>query len=354
MGPVSEEGSISWAIAARFAERVARREPFSLSYLAGSAKDELSELTMIAEEHVALDTGLHVDAPAAVDVVDRPGWVATNISMLRHVIAPLMEASVPPARGLVAKAARSGASVEVGALLGWVSSRVLGQYLPALGPDPSTNDDDVLLYVLPNVLQLEKRYAFPPREFRLWIALHECTHRAQFQGVDWLGPYMREQLAIVFGTAAGGTRRLDVARLLKDRAAVASAERPSAPPLVQLLDDTQRAALSRLQALMALLEGHSDVVMSRAGGVLVPSSERFARVMHHRRTSARGVTRFAQRIIGLDSKLRQYEDGAVFVRSVEAAGGRAAFERVWSSAESLPTVVEISEPTLWLERTALV
>jgi uncharacterized protein (DUF2342 family) len=44
-------------------------------------------------------------------------------------------------------------------------------------------------YVGPNVLGLEKRYAFRPRDFRLWIAIHEVTHRAQFTAVPWMKPY---------------------------------------------------------------------------------------------------------------------------------------------------------------------
>jgi uncharacterized protein (DUF2342 family) len=49
-------------------------------------------------------------------------------------------------------------------------------------------------YVVPNLLSMERRYAFPPEQFRLWVALHECTHRAQFTGVPWLRPYFIAQV----------------------------------------------------------------------------------------------------------------------------------------------------------------
>ena len=70
-----------------------------------------------------------------------------------------------------------------------MSTRVLGQYDLLVVEDPADgtpDDQDLVYYVGPNVLALEKRFAFPPGEFRLWLALHEVTHRAQFTGVPWL------------------------------------------------------------------------------------------------------------------------------------------------------------------------
>ena len=88
--------------------------------------------------------------------------------------------------GPLAPVAQKVAGAEVGALLGWMSTRVLGQYDLLVVEDESPEDQDIVYYVGPNVLALEKRFAFPPREFRLWLALHEVTHRAQFTGIPWL------------------------------------------------------------------------------------------------------------------------------------------------------------------------
>ena len=92
------------------------------------------------------------------------------------------------------------AGAELGALLGWMSTRVLGQYDLLVIEDEHPEEQDLVYYVGPNVLGLEKRFAFPPREFRLWLALHEVTHRAQFTGVPW----MREHfLGLVETTLSG-------------------------------------------------------------------------------------------------------------------------------------------------------
>ena len=70
-----------------------------------------------------------------------------------------------------------------------MSTRVLGQYDLLIVEEENPDDQDIVYYVGPNVIALEKRFAFPPREFRLWLALHEVTHRAQFTGVPWLRPH---------------------------------------------------------------------------------------------------------------------------------------------------------------------
>ena len=111
----------------------------------------------------------------------------------------------------------------------------------------------------------------------------------------------------------------------------------------------QYAVLRRIQALMSLLEGHGDVTMNRAGEAHVPSAERFQRVLHERRNSG-GPARLLQKLIGIDAKLRQYEQGERFIEAVEKAAGREAFDLVWQGPEQLPSLEEIREPELWLAR----
>ena len=77
----------------------------------------------------------------------------------------------------------------MGAVLGWMSTRVLGQYDLLVLEDEDPDDQDIVYYVGPNIASLERRFEFPEREFRLWVALHEVTHRTQFTGVPWLRPH---------------------------------------------------------------------------------------------------------------------------------------------------------------------
>ena len=181
------DGPVDWQLARRVAVRASGREPFAESYLAHSLQRDFDEATAEAEELVAEATGLRsLAGPARARVTDRAGWVDANVGSFQRLLRPLtdkLSERTGPVTGAVASRV---AGLEVGFLLGWMAGRVLGQYDLLVVDEEDTEDQDVVYYVGPNVLSLEKRFAFPPREFRLWLALHEVTHRAQFTGVPWL------------------------------------------------------------------------------------------------------------------------------------------------------------------------
>src|SRR5690606_15013754 len=135
-------------------------------------------------------TGLRsLTGSARARVTDRAGWVDANINSFQRLLRPLTDKVGPRIGGPFAAVASRAAGAEVGALLGWMSTRVLGQYDLLVVEDEDPDDQDLVYYVGPNVLAIEKRFAFPPREFRLWLALHEVTHRAQFTGIEWMRPH---------------------------------------------------------------------------------------------------------------------------------------------------------------------
>ncbi|MEM7341392.1 MAG: zinc-dependent metalloprotease [Actinomycetota bacterium] len=244
------------------------------------------------------------------------------------------------------------AGAQVGAMLGWMSSRVLGQYDLLIAEDDSPEDQDWVYYVGPNLLSLEKRYGFPPEEFRLWIAVHECTHRAQFTGVPWLRPYFLSLVNELIDSVDPDLKRItdamgdivtDIRNGDRDKIAEGGLQMLLATP-------EQRETMKKVSGLMSLLEGHGDIIMDRATKDLIPSQARFARVMANRRRNAGPVTRLVQKLTGLEAKLAQYEEGENFVKAVEAAGGRELFDRVWTGPEALPTIDEIRDPDLWIER----
>ena len=350
---------VDWNLAERIAVRVAGREPLADSYHWESLEPDFTELTALAEELVAAETGLHsLAGPARGKVTDRAGWVRANISSFQRLLAPLTERMAPRVSGPTVPLMRAAAAAEVGLLLGWMSGRVLGQYdlLVAGGSDdePAT-DQDLVYYVGPNVLALEKKFGFPPREFRLWLALHEVTHRAQFTGVPWMRAHY---LGLIDRTlSSAGLDPMVLLRVLKQTADELRAGRSPLPEggIAHLLaGPEQRAALDEIGGLMSLLEGHGDVTMDRAGEGHVPSAERFGRVLRNRRASATGLTKLVQRLIGLEAKLNQYQQGEDFIAEVERlGGGKDALEPVWRGPSWLPTLTEIREPHEWVERVRL-
>jgi len=344
---------VDWAVAEKVAARVSGSEPFAASYHAQSLGPDFEELTAEAETLVEAQTGLRSAAgPARAKVLDRNGWVRANIASFQRLLQPLTEklgdrmAATP-----FAPVARAVAGAEVGALLGWMSGRVLGQYDLLLVEDEAPDDQDLVYYVGPNVLAIEKRFAFPPRQFRLWLALHEVTHRAQFTGVPWMRPHFVSLVEQVVGAVDPDPKRFvdALGRAVDDL-------RSGTNPLdeggvsVLLASAEQRAVLEQVAGMMSLLEGHGDVTMDRAGAARIPQADRFSRVLRERRQSAKGLVKLLQRLLGLEAKLNQYAQGERFIAEVEVVGGQPLLDRAWEGPENLPTLAEIREPARWIER----
>jgi coenzyme F420 biosynthesis associated uncharacterized protein len=301
---------------------------------------------------VANETGLRsLAGPARARVTDRAGWVRANLASFRRLLRPLTDKlGSRMTAGPLTPVARAITGAEVGTMLGWMATRVLGQYDLLIAEQEAPEEQDLVYYVGPNILALEKRYAFPPREFRLWLALHEVTHRAQFTGVPW----MREHFLSLVDRSLSAVdpdpkRFLEALRRAMEQ--IRAGENPlDEGGIVSLLaGPDQQEVLRQIQGMMALLEGHGDITMNRAGAALIPSAERFQRVLHERRRTT-GPARFLQKLVGLEAKLLQYELGERFIEAVEDAGGRQLFDRVWDAPELLPTLGEIRAPETWMAR----
>ncbi len=352
---MADAGPVDWNLAERVAVRAAGREPFAESYLSQSLQGDFDEATAEAEELVAQATGLRsLAGPARARVTDRAGWVHANISSFQRLLRPLTDKLGDRLGGSVTGGlARRAAGLEVGLLLGWMSGRVLGQYDLLVIDDPaeSPDDQDVVYYVGPNVLALEKRYAFPPKEFRLWLALHEVTHRAQFTGVPWLREHYLGLVQQTLDAVDPDPKRFvdALARVVAD---LRSGRKPLDDGGIATLFATaeQRAVIDKIGGLMSLLEGHGDITMDRAGADHIASAHRFARVLRERRANANAAARLVQRLVGIEAKIKQYAQGERFITEVERLGGVDALAPVWRGASWLPTLAEIREPEEWLDR----
>jgi len=351
--PGEVNGVVDWELAQKVAVKVAGREPFAESYHYDSLEPDFTEFSAQAEDLVAATTGLRsLAGPARARVVDRPAWIMANVASFQRLLRPLLDKFTERLESSpMAPVAKKFAGAEVGMMLGWMSTRVLGQYDLLIVEDENPDDQDIVYYVGPNILALEKVYAFPPREFRMWIALHEVTHRAQFTGVPW----MREHFLSLVEQTMGAVDP-DPKRFVYALNRIADAIRAGTNPLAEgglatlVASEEQREVLDRVSGLMSLLEGHGDVTMDRAGEGLIPNAGRFGRVLRQRRKNANGLARLLQQLIGLEAKINQYEQGERFIEAVEKAGGPTLLDRAWEGPMNLPTIEEIRNPDLWISR----
>jgi len=343
---------IDWNVAVGTAKRLVKPGPEITREGAAEVVAALRACAERAEAYVVEVTGLPVpSATAPVLVVDRAGWIQANLDGFRTILTPLSERAAQKLQPGAASAA-VGAKVtgaEVGLLLSYLAPKVLGQFDPFYPGAPGSSGGRLLL-MAPNIVAVERELKVVPADFRLWVCLHEETHRVQFTAVPWLRDYLNTQIAAVVDAAdlePGAVWQLLADGVKRFGEAIRSGQEFSAVDLMQTAG--QRETVDRITAVMSLLEGHADVVMDSVGPSVVPTVADI-RSRFDRRRQGQGADKVVRRLIGLDAKMRQYRDGASFCRSVIDEVGMAGFNQVWSSPDSLPTREEIARPELWLAR----
>ncbi|MDJ0386096.1 zinc-dependent metalloprotease [Streptomyces sp. G-G2] len=360
---------VDWNLAVTTATRLVRPGPEITRDEARAVVAELREHAKTSERHVRAFTRMIPEGTAVDDtpvlVVDRAGWVKANVAGFRELLGPLLT-TMRERRGSAPGGAVLGAvggkvtGVELGMLLSFLSSRVLGQYetfAPVSRDLPgSAAGGGRLLLVAPNIVHVERELEVDPHDFRLWVCLHEETHRTQFTAVPWLRAHLEGEIQTFLG--ATDMDPMNVLERLREAAQSLVGARPDGErgeegrSLVELVQTPeQREVLGRLTAVMSLLEGHADFVMDGVGPEVVPSVAEIREKFQTRRASGAGRLDAALRkLLGLDAKMRQYRDGERFVRAVVGQVGMDGFNRVWTSPNTLPTKSEIAKPADWVAR----
>ena len=324
---------MAWDTAERVAGWVGGRSRMPAPYRPDLLQLDFEELTAQAEELVA---AVH-RAPFVVRARPGPGsptapagstpmwpassgwWDPTSIGWIRAGWSrPTGSPSAWPARW--PRAGRTATGTQMGLVLGWLSTRVLGQY-DLLLTEEAVEDQDLVYFVGPNVVALEQLHGFEPREFRLWLALHEVTHRCQFTAIPWMREYFVSLVEEGIGSLEPDPSRFaEALRRMTDEIRAGRNPLRDNGALGLVATPEQLEGLHRIQALMSLLEGHGDVTMDRAGAAAIPSAARFSEVLRQRRKQTRGPARLLQQLIGIEAKLRQYEEGERFIAAVEELG----------------------------------
>jgi coenzyme F420 biosynthesis associated uncharacterized protein len=345
---------IDWDLAVTTASKMAGPGP---NISRADAEAVVAELRAGAERSTPLVrefTGLVAEERTApLLVVDRTGWVQANVDGFATIISPLID-KLQEKRGAPSPLAEAIGSrvtgVELGALLGFMSSKVLGQFDPFYAAAGS-NEAGRLLLVAPNIVHVESELRVDPTDFRLWVCLHEETHRVQFTAVPWMRDHIHSEIANLVGSVDVDPARLagligEAVKRLGD--VVRGNEDVSLLDLLQ--SPEQKQVLDRLTGVMSLLEGHADVVMDGVGPEVIPSVAHIRRKFNERRKGTSTFDKILRRLLGLDAKMAQYRNGAAFTRAVIDQVGMDGFNKVWVDPENLPSKAEIGDPTSWVRR----
>lgn len=353
---------IDWDLAVRIGSRLAGDGPEISESAAAEAVEELRADANRSTGLVRDFTGLSAaERTAPVLVIDRAGWVQANADSFSTILSPIVNklSDKKDAPGPVARAIGSRVTgAEVGLLLGFLGGKVLGQFDPFFGVDtdergtsegPRSPGDTAphgrLLLVAPNIVHIEQELDVDPTDFRLWVCLHEETHRVQFTAVPWMRDHLFAQMTSLADSIEPGKAFEDGIKRISE-----SLRGEGGSLLDVMSTPEQREIIDRVTGVMSLLEGHADVVMDGVGPEVIPSVDAIRRKFNQRRKGAGGLDRLLRRLLGLDAKMAQYRDGAAFVRAVIDKVGMDGFNVVWESSENLPSKDEIADASAWVAR----
>jgi coenzyme F420 biosynthesis associated uncharacterized protein len=288
-----------------------------------------------------------------IEAVARDAWLRANLQTMRGTLDPLLEKATSgtgPLAGPMRAAGGALIAAEVGGIVGFMSRHVLGQYELAL---LDATQPPRLLLVAPNLREAAAQMNVELDDLLPWVVFHEVTHAVQFSSVPWLQDHLAGLLRELLRSVEV---KIDPSALLK---------LPTAEDLRSLWDTVRegslvtavagperKALIDRLQATMALVEGHAEHVMDAAGAPVLPNVEKLRAAMDRRRRERPPLFKLVERLLGLELKLRQYQEGKRFCDAVVARGGIEALNRAWTAPERLPTLAELDDPAAWIRRTA--
>jgi coenzyme F420 biosynthesis associated uncharacterized protein len=301
----------------------------------------------IAAEMVPFIAEVCGTPPASIPrltVLDRHGFIDANLVIVRRLIDPVEALRAETPETTLTAFGRRLTSRYVGEVLGFMSQRVLGQYDPvlmlpgpALAPPPSGGGATPALYLVePNVLLLERGQDAPAEPLRRWLILHEATHAWQFEAHPWLGRHIGSLMRDLLGEGLAPP-----------------AKQGLGPELVRRMGggvSGQLRGIGRLQAVMSVLEGYSNLVMHRVGRAHIEGFDELEAAFRRRQKERNLLERLILAVTGISVKLRQYEAGERFAEALIAGGGYPLLNRVWEGPEMMPSMVELRAPDRWIAR----
>lgn len=344
---------ISWGAARAVAVALATRTEPRAGDATGSSANGFDYPAAVERTLPPLSEFTGIELPQGIPssrqlrVADRTEWIDFNIEGFGALMEPLLERASSGAGNLTWAVGGVTLTAQMGVLLGFLSSKVLGQYDtgPLVAkPDEHSNEPGKVFFLDGNIVSAAHRIGVPVDGLRLWIVLHEMTHALQFEGYPWVRSHLGALLERLVGPLADRVGVREAVRRLTENV------RTGGRSVELVMSRPQRAAFDEMQATMAVIEGYSDYVMHHVGRELVPDYEHLSQRMARSRMHRPPLESAIFRLTGMDVKLEQYRLGEQFASAVASRQGVEGLNRVWEHPENLPSLAEVQDPGLWMTR----
>jgi len=265
-----------------------------------------------------------------------PGGVPAE---MMQMLAPMM--------GMMQQLGAVAFSMQLGQALAGLASDVV-----SLGDIGIPLTDDSVPTLLPrNVAEFGEGIGVNADDVRLYLALRESAHQRLFAHVAWLRPR-------IVGAIEEYSRGITIdPNALSEQM---NGMDPSNPEAMQELmasgllkpQDTeeQRAALARLETLLALVEGWVDDVVEAAIGDRLPSSSQVRETVRRRRAAGGPAEKTFSTLVGLELRPRALREAATLFAAVRHTGGAEGRDALWGHPDLLPSADDLSDPLGFVER----
>jgi coenzyme F420 biosynthesis associated uncharacterized protein len=335
---------VDWRLAERVADAVSGGDGAGAPLGGGADIDAMSARAL---ERVSAYARLEpAQPPPPPEPVGRSEWSKANLATMRGTLDPLLERL---GTGPLQTAGGMLVGVEAGGVVGFMGRSVLGQYeLALLDPERPPR----LLLVAPNLREAARTFEADEAELLEWVVFHEITHAVQFTGVPWLRGHLAAMLRELLSSVKVEIEPAALLRLPKLQDVRAAWDAVREGGLVHAVAGPERKEIiDRLQATMALIEGHAEHVMDEAGAAVLPSLPKLRQALERRRREKPPLVKLLERLLGMDLKMRQYVVGKRFCDAVVRDWGIEGLNRAWSAPDQLPTLAELDDPAAWTRRT---
>jgi putative hydrolase len=352
----AQTGPVNWEIAHQIARAVAGAGGPG----PGATEDELrafEESCRIAQLQITQRTGMEPGGLSRVEVVDRVAWAGANLDGFRPLVDRLSqrlrgqmnllgEGELPglPIQMVLDALGPFLLGIQMGFLVGFLSRTALAHYDLCL----PRQEAGVLSFVHPNIVEVERELGADPRQFRMWLAMHEVAHQLQLHTYPWALTHLR---GLVERYVDGA--EVDAGEVMERLQGLANPEQLSRivehpeELLPLLVTPAQERMATEIQAFMAVLEGHADWVVAQAATGMLSELDKIREGASRRRVERSPAERLLEGLLGLDLKPEHYRAGVRFVQAVADAG---KLGDLWQGPTQAPTLEELREPAKWLAR----
>ncbi len=353
------EGTVNWDLAKDTARKVVATQPDPTPTTASASS--IADAVRLADHWLDSAT----DFPSGVSTTaawSRAEWVEETLPVWRRLVEPIAEHVVAAMGDAIPEEARSMAGPFLGLMNqagGAMFGSQVGQALGGLAAEVLTSTDiglplgvDGKAALLPtNVEAFGEGLDVPAEDVLLYLALREAAHHRLFAHVAWL----RNHVLGAVEEYGRGTS-IDISKI---ESAMSEIDPTNPAALKEALEGglfepektpSQQSALTRLETILALIEGWVDDVVQLATRERMPSAPKLAEVVRRRRAAGGPAEDAFAALVGLELRPRRLRDAAALWGSYRSRFGVSARDAVWSHPDLMPGPADLDDPLGFGER----